>query len=153
MCLIVLYELFFLCNTHLTMSQIVLFFTIFTDLYFHIFVAYGGALKLGLLHQASALTIKSYLSDIATNYCPMYFHLIIVLCNKAWIFFIQLTGSILPKPLLPLFALATLRPLLCCLCLCRLPLLGFSVLPLLGFSVILFVMLSVGWLCCSLVVM
>ena len=25
----------FLCNTHLTMSMIVLFFTIFTDLYFH----------------------------------------------------------------------------------------------------------------------
>ena len=132
MCLIVLFK-FSLCNTHLTMSMSILFFTIFTT---------------------CSLTVPENFSHIATNSCLMYFHedssrqqsvnfiiqltggsagtqaiatfictrkiktLTLLFCyfadvadvlgtNKPWILPSSLQGGLLgPKPLLPLFALA-----------------------------------------------
>ena len=113
-------------------------------------------------------TVQFNFPHIATNYCPMYFPLKIVLCNylnlgKAVLrppFQASLSGSTWHRVCLYLnlllrwshYRLDVYTLPLCqafiCIASARLPLLGFSLyLPPLG----IFVMLSVGWQC-SLVV-
>ena len=99
---------------------------------------------------------QSNFSHIATNYCPMYFLLIIVLCNNNEV----CRGSTLKLSLLLLYLHSQHKDPILLICLCRLFSVFASGLFLCiclcqAFSVFAssghFVMFSVGWLC-SLVV-
>ena len=104
-----------------------------------------------LVHSLFLRLFQSKFSHIATNYCPIYFPMKIVLCNKAWIFLSNLTGRYLETQAITTFIctcnIKTLTLLFC----------WFADLPLLGFSLYLPHCVpwtqcpSVGWLICSLI--
>ena len=183
MCLIVLLWIFYAIPILqcLWLSSLL---AILTDLYFHIFVAYRDALKPGLLHQAPALTIRSfwychqllsyvfsfnissvqqsvdfyYPVDRGVSY-PSHHYLYLHSQHKDPYFVVFASvGCLCWTSLYCLHAGFSLYLPLSGFSLC-LPPLGFSLyLPLSGFSLCLpplgcFVMLSVGWLICSLVVL